>query len=149
MRARVLLNPVFLAAALLAAGCSSSGTGTTQAQPSSQAAVSLSTCRAPEPATLPHAAGSLTEADSGVFCLGLGQILDVFLTAPAQSTPGTHWDHISADNTSVVGYGNSSVLTPPLGVTPGVFVGTHRGVATLSSVLLPAGKIWKVTLVVK
>jgi len=153
MHARVPLNPALVAAAaaaaLLAAGCSSSGTGTAQAQPSSQAAASLSTCRAPEPATLPHASGSLTEADSGVFCLGLGQTLDVFLTAPAQSAPGTHWDHISADNTSVVGYGNSGVLTPPLGVTPGVFVGTHPGVATLSSVLLPAGKTWKVTLVVK
>jgi hypothetical protein len=143
MRARAPLTTALMAAALLAAGCSSTAT-TPQAQP----ATSTPACRAPEPATLPHAMGSLTEADSGAFCLSVGQTLDVFLTVPSNSAPGTRWNQIKIDDTSVVGYGNSGVLTPPLGVTPGVFVGTHPGATTLSSTL-PSGTTWKVTLVVK
>lgn len=75
-------------------------------------------------------------------------MLDVFLTVPSNAAPGTRWAQIKIDNTSVVGYGNSGVLTPPVGVTPGVFIGAHPGATTLSSTL-PNGTAWKVTLVVK
>ena len=144
MRVRALSSLTFLAAVLVAGGCSS-GTSTAQSQPATSAAA----CRTPEPATLPQASGSLTEADSGAFCLGVGQILDVFLTVPANSKPGTRWNEIKLGDSSVAGYGNSGVLTPPIGVTPGVFVGTRVGVTTLSSTLMPAGTTWTVTLVVK
>ncbi len=146
MRARArspltLLAPLTLAAtALLTAGCSS-GSGTAQA--------SAIACKSPGPATLPHVAGSLTEADSGAYCLGVGQTLDVFLTVPPDAKPGTKWQQIKVADTSVAGYGNSGVLTPPLGVTPGVFVGAKQGTTTLTSVLLPKGITWKVTLVVQ
>lgn len=149
MRARTLPSLTLLTAVLLTSGCTS-GTAIlqSQSQTHSQPASSPPACRAPEPATLPHAAGSLTEADSGVFCLGVGQILDVFLTVPSNAAPGTRWTQIKIDDTSVVGYGNSGVLTPPVGVTPGVFVGAHSGTTTISSTL-PNGTPWKVTLVVK
>lgn len=146
MRARALspltlLAPLTLVtAALLTAGCSSAG-GTAQ--------TSAVACKSPEPATLPHAAGSLTEADSGAYCLGVGETLDVFLTVPAGAKPGVKWDHIKVADVSVAVYGNSGVLTPPIGVTPGVFVGAKRGTTTLTSVLLPKGITWKVTLVVQ
>ena len=140
MRVRTLPYLAILTAVLLAAGCSS-GSGTSE--------VSTTACKPPEPATLPHTAGSLTEADSGAFCLGLGQTLDVFLTVPAKSAPGARWNEITSGDVSVVGYGNSGVLTTPLGVTPGVFVATHSGVTTLSSTLPASGTTWKVTLVVK
>ena len=146
MRVRTLLNvSVLVAAALLAVGCTSTSAGP-QALPSTPA--SLPACRAPEAAVLPQAAGSLTETDSGAFCLAAGQILDVFLTAPANSAPGTHWGQIKIDDVSVVGYRNSGVLTPPIGVTAGVVAGERRGATTLSS-SLPNGTTWKVTLVVK
>lgn len=140
-----LIAPVTLVAtALLAAGCSSNSTA--QAKP----AITIPPCKAPgpAPATLPHVAGSLTEADSGVFCLGVHQTLDVFLTAPSNAAAGARWNQIRANNTSVVGYGNASALTSQSGVTPGAFVANHAGVATLSS-SLPSGATWQVTLVVK
>lgn len=96
---------------------------------------------------LPHAAGSLTQADTGAFCLATGQILDVFLTTPPHNAPGTRWGRIKVDDVSVVGYGNSGIMTPPMTVTDGVFVGAHRGATTISS-SLPNGTTWKVTLVV-
>lgn len=123
--------------------------GCTSAHPAPAAAPSsLPTCRAPEPATLPHAAGSLTEADSGAYCLNAGQVLDVFLTAPADAPAGSRWSQIRTADTSVIGYGNSGVLTPPVNVTAGVFVGAERGATTLSSTL-PNGTTWHVTLVVQ
>ncbi|HEU5357184.1 MAG TPA: hypothetical protein VFU65_22120 [Actinocrinis sp.] len=108
----------------------------------------MPTCRAPEAATLPHAAGSLTEADSGAYCLAPGQILDVFLTTPAGTPAGTRWGQIRVADTSVIGYGNNGVLTTPVNVTAGVFVGMHPGVTTLSSTL-PSGTAWHVTIVVR
>lgn len=129
-------------AAALTAGCTSA-----HAAPSA-ASTSLPPCRPPEAATLPHTAGSLTEADSGSYCLAVGQVLDVFLTAPAGAPAGSRWGQIRAADTSVLGYGNSGVLTPPVDVTAGVFVGAHRGVTTLSS-SLPGGTAWHVTLVVQ
>lgn len=129
-------------AAALTAGCSSAHTAP------SAATVSVPACHSPEPATLPHAAGSLTEADSGAFCLAAGQILDVFLTAPASAPAGTRWSDIRVTDTAVIGYGNNGVLTPPVNVTAGVFVGAHHGVTTLSSTL-PSGTTWHVTIVVQ
>jgi hypothetical protein len=153
VRARILPPLALLAAALITAGCTSGAAnpqaqGQSQSQSPSRPATSTAACQAPEPAALPHAAGSLTEADSGAYCLGVGQTLDVFLTAPSNSAPGVRWAQIKIDDTSVVGYGNSGVLTPPVGVTPGVFVGAHPGTATISSTL-PSGTTWKATLVVK
>lgn len=130
--------------ATLSAGCTATAA---HAAPTGGPA-SLPTCRAPEPATLPHAAGSLTEADSGAFCLSAGQILDVFLTTPAGTPAGSRWSEIRVTDTSVIGYGNNGVLTPPVNVTAGVFVGMHRGATTLSS-QLPNGTAWHVTLVVQ
>ncbi|HXR72446.1 hypothetical protein [Actinocrinis sp.] len=127
----------------LTAGCTSSSAHAAPAAPKS-----LPTCRAPEPATLPHAAGSLTEADTGAFCLAAGQLLDVFLTAPAGTPAGSRWGQIRVADTSVIGYGNNGVLTPPVNVTAGVFVGAHHGSTTLSS-QLPNGTTWHVTLVVQ
>ena len=131
--------------AALTAGCTSA-----HAAPSAASAspTSLPTCRPPEAATLPHAAGSLTEADSGSYCLAAGQILDVFLTTPAGTPAGVRWSEIRVADASVIGYGNNGVLTPPVDVTAGVFVGAHRGVTTLSS-SLPGGTTWHVTLVVQ
>src|SRR5438445_2326978 len=90
---------------LAAAGC-----GAAHPSPASIAASSPPACRPPEAAVLPHTAGSLSEADSGAFCLASGKVLDVFLTAPADSAPTTRWSRISTADTSVVGYGNSGVL---------------------------------------
>lgn len=140
-----LLSFTLLAAALLAAGCSSADAAP-QSQPSTPA--SLPACRAPEAAVLPHTAGSLTEADTGAFCLAAGQVLDVFLTAPTNAAPGTRWGRITIEDASVVGYGNAGVLTAPLGETAGVFAAERRGATTLSS-SLPNGATWKVTLVVE
>lgn len=154
MRAQTLTFLTFLTTVLLAAGCTfnTANTASPQSQSQShaqtQSASSPPACRAPEPATLPHAAGSLTEADSGAFCLGVGQILDVFLAVPALAGRGARWTQIKIDDTSVVAYGNSGVLTPPVGITPGVFVGAHSGATTISS-SLPNGVTWQVTLVVK
>ncbi|MBS2961450.1 hypothetical protein KGA66_00230 [Actinocrinis puniceicyclus] len=109
---------------------------------------SAPSCKAPEAPTLPHAAGSLSESDSGSFCLAPGQILDVFLTAPANAAAGTRWARIAVGDSAVVGYGNSGVFTPPVNVTPGVFVGAHPGSTTLAS-SLPDGTKWQVTIVVR
>jgi hypothetical protein len=75
-------------------------------------------------------------------------MLDVFLTTPAGTPAGTRWGQIRVADTSVIGYGNNGVLTPPVNVTAGVFVGAHRGATTLSS-QLPNGTTWQVTLVVQ
>lgn len=143
IRARIPAAFASLAfAAALTAGCSSAHTAPSAAPASTPA------CRPPEPASLPHAAGSLTEADSGAFCLAAGQVLDVFLTTPDSAPAGSRWSDIRATDTSVIGYGNNGVLTPPVNVTAGVFVGVHQGVTTLSSTL-PSGTAWHVTIVVQ
>jgi hypothetical protein len=126
-----------------AAGCTSSA-----ARPAAAASPSPQACKPLEAPVLPHAAGSLTEQDSGAFCLAPGQILDVFLTAPVNAAAGTRWSQIQDGDRTVLGYGNSGVLTPPVNVTPGVFVGAGHGATTLSSTL-PDGKKWQVTVVVR
>jgi hypothetical protein len=153
MRARALPSFALLvvalpATALLASGCSSSPAAPQSQSTPSAGPASLPACKAPEAAVLPNTDGSLTEADSGAFCLAVGQVLDVFLTVPANSAPGARWSQIKLADASVVGYGNNGVLTPPIGVTAGVFGAERRGVTTLSS-SLPNGTTWKVTLVVK
>jgi hypothetical protein len=135
-----------LAAALTAlalAGCSAS---TAHADPPARAS-STPSCRAPEAPALPHTAGSLTQSDTGVYCLAAGQILDVFLTTPAGTAAGVRWAQIKTGDNTVLGYGNSGVLTPPINVTPGVFVGVHAGFTTLTSTL-PDGTAWHATIVV-
>lgn len=110
------------------------------------APIALPSCRPAEPAQLPHAAGSLTQNDTGTYCLGVGQTLDVFLTAPSSSAH-LRWSQIEIADTSVLGYGNSGVLTPPVTVTPGVLVGVSRGESTITS-SLPGGQTWTATIVV-
>lgn len=105
----------------------------------------LPSCQAPGPASLPHSAGSLTQADTGVYCLGVGKLLDIFLTAPAGSTD--RWSEISVTDTSVLAYGNNGVMTAMRDVTPGVVIGRSRGTTTVTSTL-PDGKTWTATVVV-
>jgi hypothetical protein len=129
-------------ATLACAGCTAANAAPTPG------ATTLPACRAPEAAVLPDTAGSLTESDSGSYCLPLGQGLDVFLTAPANGAPTAGWSRIAVGDTAILGYGNSGVLTAPLGVTPGVFVGRQTGSTTLVSTL-PDGTAWRVTIVVR
>lgn len=138
-RRRRPVRAALASAALAAAGCS--------AAPAPGPAP-LPACRAPQAPILPNTAGSLTQSDSGSYCLAAGQVLDVFLTVPDGAAPDTRWGQIKAADPSVVGYGNNGVLTPPIGVTPGVFAGIRTGSTTLSS-SLPDGTTWRVTIVVK
>lgn len=95
---------------------------------------------------LPHTAGSLTQADTGAYCLAVGQTLDVFLTAPTPSA-AARWSPVTITDGSVLGYGNASAMTPPIDVTSGAVVGLARGATTLSSTL-PNGTRWAATIVV-
>ncbi|HET9168621.1 MAG TPA: hypothetical protein VFN97_04265, partial [Actinospica sp.] len=124
------------------AACSSPAGSTTAAV---TANAKLPACKAPEAGALPHSAGSLTQADTGVYCLGVGKLLDIFLTAPAGSTG--RWSEIRIDDTTVLAYGNNGVMTAMRGETPGVVVGQSRGVSTLTS-KLPNGQTWTATVVV-
>lgn len=112
----------------------------------SAAPAALPACHSPEAAVLPHTAGSLTQADSGAYCLAIGQTLDVFLTAPT-SVNVTRWGRITITDTSVLGYGNNGTMTPPLNVTSGVVTGLSRGTSTITSEL-PGGRTWTATVVV-
>lgn len=137
--------------AALAAGCAgpSADTGAQAAAHSSPNAQSVPACTTPPPGELPHAAGSLTQTDTGVYCLTEGQQIDVFLTASSGSgTAGTGWSQITSSGTAVLTPLSSGVLTAPRGVTPGIFLGAVRGTATLSS-RLPNGKTWTATVVVQ
>lgn len=110
------------------------------------APATLPACRSPQAAVLPHTAGSLTQADTGAYCLAVGQTLDVFLTAPTPSA-SARWTPVAIADGSVLGFGSNSAMTPPINVTPGAVVGLARGVTTLSSTL-PDGKKWTATIVV-
>lgn len=129
------LSPLALAACSPAA--------TTTATVTSNAA--LPSCKAPADNGLPHSAGSLAETDTGAYCLGVGKILDIFLTAPAGVSGG--WSQIKINDTTVLGYGNNGVMTAMRGETPGVVIGQTRGVSTVTSTL-PNGKTWTATIVV-
>ena len=117
----------------------------TVAAPAASSPAALPSCHAPGPASLPHSAGSLTQADSGVYCLGAGKFLDVFLTAPAGASG--RWSEIRITDTSVLAYGSNGVMTALRTVTPGVVVGYARGATTITS-SLPDGKTWTATIVV-
>ncbi|MBR7831233.1 hypothetical protein KDK95_33310 [Actinospica sp. MGRD01-02] len=132
-----LLSPL---AALSA--CSSSSTPNAAVVTSNAA---LPACTAPADGGLPHTAGSLTQTDTGAYCLGVGKILDIFLTAPAGSAAG--WSEIRIKDTTVLAYGNNGVMTAMRGETPGVVVGRARGVSTVTSTL-PDGRTWTATIVV-
>jgi hypothetical protein len=105
----------------------------------------LPSCTAPTDSGLPHSAGSLTQTDTGTYCLGVGKILDIFLTAPVGATGG--WSQVQINDTTVLAYGNNGVMTAMRGETPGVVVGQTRGVSTVTSTL-PNGKTWTATIVV-
>ena len=134
------LAPLALTTALSA--CSSPASSTTATV---TANAKLPACTAPADSGLPHSAGSLTQADTGTYCLGVGKLLDIFLTAPAGSTG--RWSDVQIDDTTVLAYGNNGVMTAMRGETPGVVVGQSRGVSTVTS-KLPNGQTWTATVVV-
>jgi hypothetical protein len=129
-------------APLALAGCSPAS-ATTAAVTSSPA--TLPTCKAPAADGLPHSAGSLTQTDTGVYCLGVGKIIDIFLTAPSGSA--SRWSEVQITDTSVLSYGNNGVMTAMRDETPGVVIGRARGVSTVTSTL-PNGQSWTATIVV-
>jgi len=132
-----------LAPLLLAACSPASASATSPALPAA-----LPSCQAPSDTGLPHSAGSLTQTDTGVYCLGVGKALDVFLTAPAGViASGGRWAEIEIANTSVLAYGNNGVMTALRGETPGVVIGRARGVTIVTSAL-PNGTKWTATIVV-
>jgi hypothetical protein len=132
------LAPLALAACTPASATTATGTATTKP-------AALPNCRPPAADGLPHSEGSLTQTDTGTYCLGVGKLLNVFLTAPATST--ARWSEIQITDTSVLAYGNNGVLTAMRDETPGVIVGKSRGVSTVTSTL-PDGQTWTATIVV-
>jgi hypothetical protein len=147
---------------LLAGGCSSSPAGPkARPQPSAPATTAARTHAPPQPsgttaactklpaADIPGAVGTVTEADSGTFCLPLGQRVDVFLTVPGgPGSKGPRWSPAASSDRTVLAPRTSGILTAPLGVTPGVFQSLRPGTVTLTSRLAP-GRAWKVTIVVQ
>ncbi|MFD0330684.1 hypothetical protein ACFQZC_26975 [Streptacidiphilus monticola] len=94
---------------------------------------------------LPDSAGSLTEANSGTFCLPLGGRVDVFLTA---HPTGDRWQRPDDSAPSVLRGTTSGIMTPPVGVTVALYTAAAPGTAVLSSDA-PSGRHWQVTLVVR
>jgi hypothetical protein len=139
---RAALGLLATAALAAAGGCSPNAATAAPVRPAA-----LPACHSPEAALLPHTAGSLTQADTGAYCLSPGQTLDVFLTAPTAADQPARWSKVTIGDTAVLAYGNSGVMTPPLDVTPGVVVGLGRGTSTVTSTL-PDGKTWTATIVV-
>ncbi|MEZ0094044.1 hypothetical protein [Streptacidiphilus sp. EB129] len=136
---------VLLAVAALTAGCSGGGSDVTAAA----ATTPPPACKPPAPAVLPHSAGTLDQTSTGAFCLPVGQSIDVFLTAPNTTAPQSdRWAEVASSDSAVLSPGNTGVLTAPLGVTPGVFVGAVPGTSVLSS-HSPDGRAWQVTVVVR
>lgn len=132
----------FVLTPIAVAACSATSASTATVATSNAA---LPSCTAPADNGLPHSAGSLTQTDTGAYCLGVGKILDIFLTAPTGST--ARWSEIQIKDTTVLAYGNNGVMTAMRGETPGVVVGQARGVSTVTSTL-PNGKTWTATIVV-
>jgi hypothetical protein len=124
-------------AVLLAAGCSGG-----------KPATAAPACRQPAEAVLPQTAGTLTEADTGAFCLPVGGRIAVFLSAPTGAAAGSdHWGRVASSAPQVLAAAGTAVLTAPMGVTPGMFRGATAGEARLTSTTA-AGKSWQVTIVV-
>lgn len=136
---------VFPVAVLAAAAMTSGCAGTAAAHSTPPAAA----CRALPAAVLPHAAGSLSQADTGTYCLSLGRQVDVFLTAPGDHpAQSARWSPVTSSSPNVLTATSSGVLTAPMGVTPGIFVGTARGTAVVAS-RLPGGRTWRAVVVVR
>ena len=134
---------------LVVSGCSTASASANAASAAtSTSAAALPSCQAPAASSLPHSAGSLTQANTGTYCLGVGKLLDIFLTAPTNVVAsGGRWTEIKIADTSVLTYGNNGVMTSLRGETPGVIIGHTRGVTTVSSTL-PGGTTWTATIVV-
>ncbi|MFC5910317.1 hypothetical protein [Streptacidiphilus monticola] len=128
---------LLLAAAVLLplAGCASA----------TAAPAAVTPCTALPPSGLPDSAGSLTEANSGTFCLPLGGRVDVFLTA---HPTGDRWQRPDDSAPSVLRGTTSGIMTPPVGVTVALYTAAAPGTAVLSSDA-PSGRHWQVTLVVR
>lgn len=121
------------AAVLLAAGCSGQ-------QPAKTAAQS---CQQPPEAVLPDTAGSLTEQESGSYCLAVGDQLSVFLTGQQN-----RWAPVASSDPATLTAVRTSMVTAPVGVTPAMFRGKVAGTVRLSS-QDGAGRTWQVTVVVR
>lgn len=130
------------------AGCSAEPSAHPQAAPAAPAARQTA-CRQPPAGSLPGSSGALTQNDSGVFCLAPGHRIDVFLTrSGTASATAPRWSEISSSNPLVLAPVGSGMLTPPVGVTPGIFRAAAPGTARLSS-RLPDGRTWQVTIAVR
>lgn len=140
---RLLALAACCLAPLALAACSATSATTVAAPATTPAA--LPSCQPPADSGLPDSAGSLTQTDTGVYCLGVGKTLDVFLSAPANAAGG--WSQVRITDTSILTYGNNGVMTALRGETPGVVIGKARGVSTVTSTL-PTGQTWTATVVV-
>ncbi|NUR00867.1 MAG: hypothetical protein HOY79_31375 [Streptomyces sp.] len=166
------LPTVALLAGVLAAGCSGThdpgASRTPSGRPAAHAAslppsspadspaasssgrTTATACNQPPPASVPGAAGALTEAESGTYCLAVGQQLDVFLTAPGGRRPGaTRWTPITTSAPHVLPPRSSGILTAPVGVTPGIFQAIGPGAAELTSNVPGTDRAWHVTVLVR
>lgn len=161
-RHRGLLPVAALVSGLLAAGCSgaqsaddsaASAKGRTAPSASSSSAAQTppaQACKKLPAATIPGAAGAVSQEDSGTFCLAAGATLDVFLTSPSAPKPGgKRWDPVATSDAHILVRRSSGILTPPVGVTPGIFQAQAPGSVELSSSLPDSGRTWHVTIVVR
>lgn len=160
-RHRDLLPVAALVTGLLTAGCSgasaddsaASSKGRTSPSASSSSAAqppSAQACKKLPAATLPGAAGAVSQADSGTFCLAAGAVLDVFLTSPSVPKPGMkRWNRVATSDAHILAPRSSGMLTAPVGVTPGIFQAQAPGSVELSSSLPDSGRTWHVTIVVR
>ena len=81
-------------------------------------------------------------------CLHPGEELTVFLKAGA--TPDPRWAPITTSDPAVLRAESSGILTPVIGVTPGVFRAVAPGTAQLQSSLAgPTARTWSVVVVVR
>jgi uncharacterized iron-regulated membrane protein len=154
----VLLPTAVLLTGLLTAGCSGAkadtsagvpSSGPPSATPSSVGAPARS-CKTPPAADVPGAAGALTQADSGTFCLALGEQIDVFLTSPEGQKPGVpRWAPIATSDAHVLTQRSSGILTAPVGVTPGIFEALTRGTVQLTSTIPGGTRTWHVAVLIR
>lgn len=151
---RRLLPLAVLALGVLATGCSGARSTTDASPPaggrsSGPPPATTRVCRQPPAAAVPGAAGALSETDTGTFCLGVGQQIDVFLTAPGGRKPGVQpWHRVATSDARVLAPRSSGVLTAPVGVTPGIFQALAPGTVELSSTLPGDSHTWRVTIAI-
>lgn len=172
LRSAAALPTIALLAGALAAGCSgthhtgasqppsgrpaASAASRTPSNPAGTPAASSSgpatatDCKQPPPAEVPGAAGALTEAESGTYCLAIGQRLAVFLTAPGGHKPGApRWTPIATSAPHVLSPRSSGILTAPVGVTPGIFQALDPGTAELTSNVPGTDRTWHATVLIR